>query len=125
VTRGRTVRATATASRLLLVSAAALLLALSMAILGCSKERESLVGTWASVEQGETFDFRSDGTLLFTRAGGKVDVLRWQADDSSVAIGAEGGSTKALGYSIDAGVLTLTYPDEQPAKYTRLELQGD
>jgi hypothetical protein len=108
-----------------LVAAAALLLALAASVLGCSKEQESLVGTWTSVEQGETLDFRSDGTLFFTRADDKVDTLRWQADDSSVAIGTEGGSTKAFGYSIGAGVLTLTYPDESPAKYTRVELQDD
>ena len=102
-----------------------LLLVLAARSFGCSKEQESLVGTWTSAEQGETLEFRSDGSLFFTRADGKVDTLRWQADDSSLAIGVEGGGTKTLGYSIDDGVLTLTYPDEQPAKYTRVELQGE
>jgi hypothetical protein len=116
VTSGRTARASALVVLLLVLVASAF---------GCSKEQGSLVGTWKSAEQGETLDFRSDGSLLFTRADGKVDTLRWQSDDSSLAIGGEGAGTKTLGYSIDGGVLTLTYPDEQSAKYTRVELRGD
>jgi len=90
---------------------------------GCSGQTESLVGIWWSTEQGETLDFRSDGTLLFRDAGGEVETLVWQSDDRNVAIGVEGGGTKTLGYSIKDGVLTLTYPGEQPARYERITSQ--
>jgi hypothetical protein len=122
---GRLARASAPASRLIMVPAVALLLVLAALSSGCSKEQESLVGTWTSAEQGETLDFRSEGTLFFTRADGKVDTLRWQSDDSSLAIGVEGGGTKTFSYSAGDGVLTLNYPDELPAKYTRVQPQGD
>jgi hypothetical protein len=125
MTSGRTARAAAEASRLVPVMLAVLLLALMVFTLGCSKQQESLVGTWTSVDEGETLDFRSDGTLFLTRASGAVDTLTWQADDSNLAMGVSSGGTKTFGYSIDQGLLTLTYPGEVPARYTRLELQGD
>ncbi len=92
---------------------------------GCSGQTESLVGVWTSAEQGETLEFRADGSLLFTTAGGETEELKWQADDSSVAIGVEGGGTRTLAYSIDDGTLTLTHPDEEPARYERLGTQQD
>jgi hypothetical protein len=102
-----------------------LLLALGASTSSCSKDPESLVGTWSSDQEGETLEFDSDGTLYFTTSSGKVDTLQWQADDSNLAIGVVGGGTKTFGYSVDGAVLTLTYPDVEPAKYTRIELEGD
>jgi hypothetical protein len=103
----------------------ALFLAATVSTTGCSKQQESLVGTWRSDQEGETLEFRTDGILYFTTSSGEAETLHWQADDSSLAIGVVGGGTKTFGYSVDDGVLTLTYPDVEPAKYTRIELQGD
>jgi hypothetical protein len=95
------------------------LLTVCVAAVGCTGQTESLVGLWVSSEQGETLDFRADGILIFTSASGESEALSWQADDSNVALKAEGGGTRTLGYSIDGGVLTLTYPEEEPARYER------
>jgi hypothetical protein len=119
---GRTARAAASVLGLAVWLSVALALAASAS--GCSKGQESLVGTWTSAEQGETLEFTSDGALVFTRASGKVETLHWQADDSNLAIGAPGGGTKTLGYSIDGGVLTLKYQGQEPAKYTKVEAAG-
>lgn len=108
---------------LLLVLTIQLVLVVSAS--GCSKDPGSLVGTWRSDQENETLEFKSDGTLYFTTSSGKVDTLQWQADDRSLAIGVVGGGTKTLGYSVDGQVLTLTYPDIEPTKYTRVELEGD
>jgi hypothetical protein len=108
---------------LLLVLTLVLVLAASTS--GCSKDPGSLVGTWRSDQEGETLEFRSDGILYLTTSSGVVDTLQWQADDSSLAIGVLGGGTKTLGYSVNGAVLTLTYPDVEPAKYTRIELEAD
>ena len=102
----------------------ALLVSVLMLASGCSGQTESLVGTWTSVEQGETLDFRSDGTLYFGMASGDMELLKWQADDRSVAIGVEGGGTKTFGYSIDDGVLTLSYAGEESARYERIDSGG-
>jgi hypothetical protein len=91
---------------------------------GCSKEQVSLLGTWTSVAEGETLDFRSDGTMHFTTAEGEVAILRWQADDESLALVAEGGGSRTLRYEIEDDVLTLKYPDEQPGEYTRVPEAG-
>lgn len=101
----------------------ALLAFAALVVPGCSGQTESLVGIWWSSEQGETLDFQSDGTLLFRNAAGEVETLVWQSDDRNVAIGVEGGGTRTLGYSIKDGVLTLTYPDEEPAHYERITPQ--
>ena len=101
----------------------ALLVFAALVASGCSGQTESIVGTWWSAEQGETLDFHSDGTLLFTNAIGQVETLVWQSDGRNVAIGVKGGGTKTLGYSIEDGVLTLTYPDEQPARYELITAQ--
>jgi hypothetical protein len=122
---GRTAPAAAMASRLVPVLFAALLLVLVVSTLGCSQEEQSLVGTWTSIDEGETLDFRADGTLYLTRASGAVDTLRWQAEGGSLAMSVSGEGTRTFDYSIDEQVLTLSYPDEQPARYVRLELQGD
>ena len=102
-----------------------LLVAAALSVFACSGQLESLVGVWTSAEQGETLEFRSDGTLSFTKAGGEVETLGWQADDRNVAISVEGGGTRTFGYSIDDGVLTLKYPDEEPARYERLTPRSD
>jgi hypothetical protein len=104
---------------------AVLLMGLATSTTGCSKQPESLVGTWRSDQEGETLEFRTDGILYFTTSTGEAETLRWQADDRSLAIGVAGGGTKNFGYSIEDGVLTLTFPDVEPAKYTRIELQSD
>ncbi len=44
------------------------------------------MGTWISAEEGETLEFRADGTLYFTTADGLAETLRWQADDRSLAL---------------------------------------
>jgi hypothetical protein len=121
--------AAAPVSRLLSLSVSfllvAFLLALAATTSGCSKEQGSLVGTWRSDQEGETLEFKDGGLLYFTTSSGTVDTLQWQADDASLAIGVAGGGTKTFGYSIDDGVLTLAYPDVEPARYTRVELEGD
>lgn len=117
-------RAAAKASRFVLIVSTVLLLVAIGGALGCAGQHESLVGTWTSAKEDETLDFRADGTLYFTRADGQVDTLRWQSDESHLAIGVQGGGTETLGYSLKHGVLTLTFPGEKPAAYTRVELQG-
>jgi hypothetical protein len=117
------------ASRIALVALAALVVisvfAVGATAAGCSKETGSLVGTWTSGEQGETLDFRADGTLYFTRADGTVDTLRWQADDRNLAIAAGDGKTERVAYSIKGDVLKLTYEGAGSAEYQRLALEGD
>lgn len=103
---------------------AAVVFAAASLLAGCSGETESLVGTWTSAEQGETLDFRADGYLFFTKADGEVETLEWQADDRSLAIRVEGRGSETFTYSIDDGVLTLTFPGEESAEYRRLDLEG-
>jgi hypothetical protein len=112
-------------SRVALFLLLALVFALGTSASGCSKDPGSLVGTWRSDQEGETLEFKSDGTLYFTTSRGAVDTLLWQADDSNLSIGVAGGGTKTFSYSVDGAVLTLDYPDVEPAKYTRIELVGD
>lgn len=125
MTSSRSVWAASAAARIILLVVASVLVVLGTAVSGCSGETESLVGTWTSAEQGETLDFRSDGTLYFTMADGQVTALEWQSDDRNLAIAGEGGDSETLGYSIKDGVLTLTHEGEEPARYQRLELEGE
>jgi hypothetical protein len=102
----------------------AAVLAVVVSISGCEAAAVSPVGTWVSAEQGETLELRSDGTAIFTRESGTVDTLTWQADGTSLALGVAGGDTKTFGYSIEGGVLTLTFPGKDPVAYTRIESVG-
>lgn len=125
MTSDQPVRATSAALRTILVLVVTLSVVLGMMVSGCSKETESLEGTWTSAEQGETLDFRAGGVLYFTQADGQVLALEWQADDRHLAIAVDSGKTETFGYSIKDGVLTLTHDDEEPAQYERIVLEGE
>ncbi len=125
MTPGGSARAVVAACRRLVVVAVVVSVTVGVMVSGCSKETPSLLGTWTSAEQGETLDFRPDGTLFFTKSDGQVETLKWQADDRSLAINVRGGETETFDYSIDEGVLTLTRAGEGSAEYQRLSLEGE
>jgi hypothetical protein len=102
------------------VLATALLVGLAVAACGCG-DGGSLVGTWSSAEQGETLEFRSDGTVVLTMEDGQVATLTYEAKGTGLILGVEGGGTRTLGYAIKDGVLTLTYPEEDAVEYKRVK----
>jgi len=97
-----------------------LFVVLGLSVAGCGEE--SLVGTWTSAEQGETLDFRPDGTGILTTRSGVMVTLTYEVKGTSLILGTGDSPTRTLGYSIDGGVLTLTFPGEDPARYVRVEL---
>jgi hypothetical protein len=101
-----------------------LILAVAPLVSGCGGSSESPVGMWASANLGESLELTSDGTAIFTRKNGVTEELIWEADGTSLALGVVRGDTRTFGYSIKEGVLTLTFPGEKPATYTRVGLQG-
>ena len=97
-----------------------LCLVLGLSVAGCGEE--SLVGTWASAEQGETLDFRPDGTGILTTRSGVMVTLTYEIKGNSLILDTGDYPTRTLSYSIDGGVLRLTFPGEDPARYVRVEL---
>jgi hypothetical protein len=100
--------------------ASSLFMAVSLLVAGCGGE--GLVGAWTSPEQGETVEFRPDGTVVLTMSSGVMATLTYEAKGNSLIFGAGGGPTRTFGYSIKGGVLTLTFPGEEPAAYARVRL---
>ncbi len=100
--------------------AAGLIVALATLTAGCLRS-ESLVGTWTSEEQGETLEFRPDGTGALVTASGMVVSLTWEVSGTDLILGVPGEGEMTLSHSIAAGVLTLTSYGEEPATYKRVE----
>jgi len=82
----------------------------------------SLLGTWVNAEEGETLVFTPDGTLVLTMEDGQVATLTYEARGTGLILGtAEGENTRTLDYSVEDGVLTLTYPGEGTVEYKRVD----
>jgi hypothetical protein len=100
--------------------AVGLILTLAALTAGCMKS-ESLVGTWTSEEQGETLEFRPDGSGALVTASGMVVALTWEVRGSDLILGLPGEGAMTVSHSIAEGILTLTSYGEEPATYTRVE----
>lgn len=102
------------------VLTAGLVLTIAASTSGCARA-ESLVGTWTSEEQGETLEFRPDGSGALVTASGMVVSLTWEVSGTDLMLGVPGEGQITVSYSIAQGVLTLTSYGEEPATYTRVE----
>lgn len=98
----------------------AIMIALAALSVGCVRS-ESLVGTWVSEEQGETIEFRPDGSGALVTASGVVVSLTWETSGGDLELGVPGEGMMTVAYSLDGGALTLVSYGEEPAIYLRVE----
>lgn len=99
--------------------AATLVIGVALAVGGCGGG--SLVGTWANANEGETLVFTADGTLVLTMEDGQVASFTYRARGTGLILGTAGGeNTRTLDYSVEDGVLRLTYPGEGTVEYERV-----
>ncbi len=90
-----------------------------LAFSGCGGDSGSLVGKWTNESEGETIEFRSDGTATVSMGTtGDLD-LTYEIDGENVVMGAE-GYEQTMGYSVDGDTLKLTYEGES-MDYKRVE----
>jgi hypothetical protein len=93
---------------------------IGLAVAGCGGGG-SLVGTWVNANEGETLVFTADGTLVLTMEDGQVASLTYEARGTGLILGTPAGeNTRTLDYSVEDGVLTLTYPGEGTVEYERV-----